>query len=694
VRTLPRRVGTRPSRSGRRSRPRSIAALALACLAIASSSAIGHGGSGPPEGARASGGPVQPEPVAASGLGHSRGALGPAGPTGEWTSLPDEGTGPTPNGELGGSLVYDDAAGEYVYFGGCASVCPTNITWTFANDSWHNVTATRPAPSPRYYAGMDYDGRAGGVLLFGGVDAAGGDLSDTWLFRNGTWTEVNRTGPTPRDAPVQLFDPAPSINATVLFGGCTVAAPPVCFNDTWTWTPSVGWVRLAPAAAPSARGFAFGAFDPAAGAAVLFGGVGPCAESDCDFADTWQFASGGWSEIRVSGPLPSARYDGAATYDAAASALLVYGGYNLTEDSTDGDSWLFNGTGWAAVAPSSLPGERGDPALASGGVEAPPLLYGGGEDDAPSLPTDTCAFVAPLELTVGGVPPVTDLGAQRAFNVTAVGGTPPFSYSATWGGQNSSGAGAGPTFEVPASFALGPVLIAVSMEDALGFNSSGNLEFDVVPPPAVSIVIAQNVTDVGLPLGFLSVNRSTGVTPLSLTWSFGDGSTAVGEIVTHAYTTTGSFVVTLAATDAIGETVTAQVPIQILPDPSVNVSVSGPSIAGRPLNFSSSATGGDPPYFYAWRFGDGGASTIADPVHTFDSPGNYTVQLWINDSLGATAYHALPVHVAAANASRVTPPTARAGSSSPVPVWVWASVGVGAVVVGAAVLLLRRHRRM
>jgi hypothetical protein len=669
-------------------------AVALAFLAIGTFAAVGHGGNGPPSGPPGPGGPLLLDVGVGSRLAHPAGPLARAAPNAAWTSLPDQGTGPTPKGELGGSLAYDAAAGEYVYFGGCASVCPTNITWTFANDSWHNLTATGPAPTARYYAGMGYDARAGGVLLFGGVDAAGGDLSDTWLFRDGAWAEVNRTGPSPRDAPLQLFDPAPSINATVLFGGCTVAEPPVCFNDTWTWTPSAGWTRLAPSAAPSPRGFALGTFDPAVGAVVLFGGAGPCAESDCDFADTWRFANGSWSQIEVPGPLPSARYDGAAAYDAAASAMLVYGGYNLSEDSTDGDSWLFNGSGWEPVAAASLPGERGDPALAAGGVGAPPLLYGGGEDDAPSLPTDTCVFVAPLGLTVGGVPPVTDLGADRAFNVTAVGGTPPYSFLATWGDQRAVGSGPGPSFEVPATFALGPAMISVSIEDALAFNSSGNLTFDVVPAPAVSILIAQNVSDVGLALGFLSVNRSTGVVPLALNWSFGDGATAVGAIVTHAYIAPGTFVVTLTGTDAVGVVASARVQVQVLPDPSVNVSVSGAPIAGAPLNFSGNATGGDPPYFYAWRFGDGGGSTVADPEHSFAAVGNFSVQLWVNDSLGATAYRALSVHVAAATASRENPPSTGVASGSPIPVWVWASVGVVVVMAAAAVFVRSRRRPM
>jgi chitodextrinase len=615
-------------------------------------------------------------------------------PSEVWTALPNEGTGPTPKGELAGSLAYDAAAQEYVYFGGCASVCPTNITWTFANDSWRNVTNDGPSPPARYYASMSYDANAGGVLLFGGVNAASNDLGDTWLFRGGVWAEVNRTGPSPRGASVMAFDPAASVNATVLFGGCNVAEPPVCSNDTWAWTPASGWSPLPVARSPSARGFAYGSYDPALGSLVVFGGVGPCAATDCDFSDTWQLANGSWVPMAVEGAAPSARYSGGAAYDPYGGGLLVYGGYNLTEDSTDADSWLLVGSQWEPVSLASTPGERGDPALASGGPGAPPLLYGGGEDDAPSMPTDTFVFVEPLSVSVTGAAPVTDLGAQDGFNVTAVGGTPPYSVDAAWGSERADAHGPGPMFSVVAAFGLGAQSISVGLTDAFGFNASGNLSFDVVPAPSVGIVVAQNVTDVGLAVGFLAVEHASGVAPLDLNWSFGDGARASGTIVGHNYSVPGRYDVNLTGTDAIGVVARASVSVQVLAEPIATVGVSGSSIVGTPLNFTSNVSGGLSPYSYAWRFDDGSGSSSADPTHAFGSTGNYTVQLWANDSLGASAHASLLVLVSPQNRSSVTVPPSKSSSSAGTPSWVGPALGVVAVaiVVGVVAVVLIRRR--
>ncbi len=39
---------------------------------------------------------------------------------------------------------------------------------------------------------------------------------------------------------------------------------------------------------------------------------------------------------------------------------------------------------------------------------------------------------------------------------------------------------------------------------------------------------------------------------------------------------------------------------------------------------------------YAWTFGDGGSSTLADPLHTYNTPASYSARLLVTDNLGAT----------------------------------------------------------
>ena len=60
----------------------------------------------------------------------------------------------------------------------------------------------------------------------------------------------------------------------------------------------------------------------------------------------------------------------------------------------------------------------------------------------------------------------------------------------------------------------------------------------------------------------------TGTEPITLTWDFGDGGTAQGLSVTHTFTETGSFTVTLTAENACGvTTVSHAVPVEDVQTP-------------------------------------------------------------------------------------------------------------------------------
>jgi hypothetical protein len=617
----------------------------------------------------------------------------PAVSPSRWTSLPGVGSGPTTKGELAGTLVYDPAASEYVYFGGCASACPTNITWTFSNDTWRNVTGDSLAPPARYYADMAYDANAGGVVLFGGVNAAGADLNDTWLYRGGAWSRVNTTGPSPRGSGVLAFDPEPDVNGTVLFGGCDITASLVCTNDTWTWRPSTGWSRLLAASGPSPRAFAYGAYDPAAGAIVLFGGLGPCPAIDCDYSDTWEFADGSWSVLPTGETDPGARYAGGFAYDPSGAEMVLYGGYNLSADSTDSDTWIFAGSGWAALPGSVSPGERGDPSMATGGYGAPPLLYGGGEDDAPTMPTSTWTFDAALVAQITGVGPEVDTNVPAEFNVTVQGGAAPYSVAISWGAGPIDETGNSTSWSFVERFPVGPVNISVAAEDEFHLQTNATLELTAVPGPSVSIEAPVRVTDVGDPLDFLASVASPGVAPTTLAWTFGDGGgSAVGPYVNHSYGTAGNYTVQVSLTDALGAVDAANLSVVVNPDPSATIALSGTPGVGVMLNFSGQVQGGLPPFTYIWQFGDGGLSGSPNATHAFAAPGNYTIQFWANDSLGNSAHAAILVSVPRTNAT--TPPTEPKGASGPSPElsWTWVLLGVS-VVVALTILGLVLYRR-
>ncbi len=55
-------------------------------------------------------------------------------------------------------------------------------------------------------------------------------------------------------------------------------------------------------------------------------------------------------------------------------------------------------------------------------------------------------------------------------------------------------------------------------------------------------------------------------------------------------------------------------------------------IAPLAISFASTVSGGLRPYTYAWAFGDGGSSSQANPTHTYQVAGTYTVTLTVTDA--------------------------------------------------------------
>ncbi|MGP8061009.1 MAG: kelch repeat-containing protein, partial [Acidimicrobiales bacterium] len=79
-------------------------------------------------------------------------------------------------------MAYDSATGQTVLFGGLdANGATLADTWTYNGTTW---TKQYPATSPpaRAYASMAYDAAIGQMVLFGGLDASGNTLGDTWTY--------------------------------------------------------------------------------------------------------------------------------------------------------------------------------------------------------------------------------------------------------------------------------------------------------------------------------------------------------------------------------------------------------------------------------------------------------------------------------------------------------------------------------
>lgn len=136
-------------------------------------------------------------------------------------------------------------------------------------------------------------------------------------------------------------------------------------------------------------------------------------------------------------------------------------------------------------------------------------------------------------------------------------------------------------------------------------------------------------------------SRDPDGTIASYAWSFSDGGSAAGPVVTHAFRRPGRYTVTLTVTDDSGarngrEAVPATV--VIASRPVANAGRDQAACTGEPILFSGENSR-DPdggPLRFVWNFGDGAIVEGAHVAHAFVRPGRYPVTLTVTNASGLT----------------------------------------------------------
>jgi len=125
---------------------------------------------------------------------------------------------------------------------------------------------------------------------------------------------------------------------------------------------------------------------------------------------------------------------------------------------------------------------------------------------------------------------------------------------------------------------------------------------------------------------------------VSYRWSFGDGSSASGMIVSHGYARTGRYRVQLKVTDTAGLSSSVHRIVRITAPRHVRIAVSPaqPHVSSA-ATFSASARDPGGIASYRWRFGDGSSGHGGRVSHVYARRGRYTVTLTVADNNGAVA---------------------------------------------------------
>ena len=92
----------------------------------------------------------------------------------------------------------------------------------------------------------------------------------------------------------------------------------------------------------------------------------------------------------------------------------------------------------------------------------------------------------------------------------------------------------------------------------------------------------------------------------------------------HRYITSGVYTVRLDATDALGSCWNTN---QITVSPLVASFIANQTSGLEPLTVQFTDKSTDQPISWRWNFGDGGTSTLQNPVHVYATAGSYLVNL-------------------------------------------------------------------
>ena len=184
--------------------------------------------------------------------------------------------------------------------------------------------------------------------------------------------------------------------------------------------------------------------------------------------------------------------------------------------------------------------------------------------------------------------------------------------------------------------------ILIVRDDRGSVNSTGVTITVRNQPPDAAIDLAPESALTGVAFTF---NGSSSTDPenqaLEYQWSFGDGQTTTGAVVTHSYADDGWYVVRLTVVDQDGASSFTDAVVTVLNRPPQARASATPMDALTLENVSLTADGSsDPdgrPLWFRWVFGDGWVEYGSTATHAFADDGTYAVVLTVTDDDGADA---------------------------------------------------------
>jgi hypothetical protein len=204
---------------------------------------------------------------------------------------------------------------------------------------------------------------------------------------------------------------------------------------------------------------------------------------------------------------------------------------------------------------------------------------------------------------------------------------------------------------------IGTNNVTLTVTDSRGAQATKTVAVAVAAPtpPTVSFEITPTTVGVNQDAFFTAVasTAAAGRKIVSYEWQFGDGSTGSGVTTSHRYSTQGSFIITMKATDDVGAVATVTKTLTVsegLPTLTLSVLPSAPKPNQTvTINVTAVPFGASTIVSYRYNWGDSSPEESGQSPtqsHVYGAVGNYVITVTVTDSLGRSRVATTAVTVA------------------------------------------------
>jgi len=181
--------------------------------------------------------------------------------------------------------------------------------------------------------------------------------------------------------------------------------------------------------------------------------------------------------------------------------------------------------------------------------------------------------------------------------------------------------------------------VRLTITSALGCQKDSLFEglITVYPTPDAAFGLSATEACVNVPIDFTNTSQPNDV--YNCQWSFGDGAITSDCPASHAYNAPGTYNVMLTVTNAFGcsdDTLMSQV-IEVIqtPVPAFSYTVNNGCVPLE-VRFQNDTPGLQDQTAF-WDLGNGQTATTMDAITVYSTPGVYTVELTMTNTLGCSA---------------------------------------------------------